>query len=388
MKAMSTSVAISVLCALVALQGEPAFAKNTKSKKSSKATSRKIASQSGGSIDVDQSGAVAVDGKRIPIQAGKTSLTLMSARIIEAMPLNVSANPAFRLQPLEMYSRATMDGKTTTTKLNSSEQTVLADPSWQFYESETQINRAHRLDLSFPMSNDELESLKGKVVMFALPAGTSPEKLSVAWNECDGAGPVTGHYTGFACARGRFLADDYAGFIRDHLLSCVNQGMDAAGLPKATKVHIEHDGTSGDARHQVTPSLHNAGRAVDIQSMTATASDGAHVFDFRKTNTNHVLSGSCAPAGSANCKYYEAFRECWHKLQKARACAENSNPARRWIGTLGWEDKQHIAHHLHTSMPFCPHTAGHWTTSFSDEVDADGEPSDYDGKKNDGGIDI
>jgi hypothetical protein len=281
--------------------------------------------------------------------------------------------PAFRVKPLELRNQ---DGEVT--KLNVTGRTLQADESWKFFENEKSIDADHKLNLSFPMSIEQLDSLKGKIVIFPISENSTADRISISWNECDGAGAVTGNYAegskDYPCSQRRFLDDDYAAYLRDHMLDCVSAGTKSAGLGAARKVQIAHDGTEGDAAHKRTPSLHNAGRAIDIQRMIVTTTSGTQkVFDFRQTNTSHVLSGTCAPAGSPNCKYYETFRQCWHNLMKARACPGNANPARRWIGTLGWEDKKHIAHHLHTSLPFCPRKGNYWTTAFDDESDADND---------------
>ena len=332
---------------------------------------RKPAGAETAALDVNESGEVKVDGKAVTIQAGKSRIALMVARIEDAMP--VGDAPVFRLQPLSVHSRETMEGKTTVTKVDGGIRAFQGDSSWMFYQDENHLDSAHEVSVSFPPAAEEWAMLKGKVAVFPVPADQTLETLQASWNECGGAGGVTGNYTGYECIQNRKLADEYLGFIRDHMLACVSQASTKAGIGAATKVHIVHDGTMGDARHQKTRSLHNLGRAVDVQQMVVTTASGTHTFDFRQTNTNHRLSATCAPAGTAMCKFYEAFRTCWHGLMVGRSCPGNRNPKRRWIGTLGWEDRQHIAHHLHTSMPFCPRSDGHWTTAYDDEADGEDE---------------
>jgi hypothetical protein len=127
------------------------------------------------------------------------------------------------------------------------------------------------------------------------------------------------------------------------------------------KVHIEHDGTAPDPRHSER-SLHTFGRAVDVMVVTTTDAKGVRrQFDFQKTNPDRVVSPSCSPARSAECRFFEGFRACWHELHVARRCpARQDGP----LGTLGWEDKAHIAHHLHTSLPFCPDNKGNAITLY------------------------
>ncbi len=362
-----------VVIAAIGIAAGPAFAKSTHAKKQA----RKPANAES-SIEVDSEGDVQVDGQKVDIQAGKSVMALMTARIVQALPTGADAIPAFRLQPLELHTRESLEGPTKVSKLNGNVRVVQADTDWMFYENENSIGRGQQLDLQFPMGREALNDLKGKVVVFPVGDEANAEKVSVVWNEC--TGPFTGNYANgkeYACAKTRSLNDEFAGYLRDHLLTCVNAGMKKAGLAPAKKVHIAHDGTGGDSAHQKTPSLHNAGRAIDIQRMHVSTASGAYVFDFKKTNTNHKLSGTCAPATSDNCEFYEAFRNCWHGLMKSRACPANKNPKRRWIGTLGWEDKKHIAHHLHFSYPFCPKSAGHWTTNFGDDADADDSEGDF-----------
>lgn len=345
--------------------------------------SRQPANAEEGSIEITDSGEMVMDGERVEGQSGPV-MKLMVARIEAVVPAGLSDAPVFRLQPLELHSRESVDGDVTVQKLDVGIRTLQADSSWRFYNSENNISSDGELNMR------DLRNLRGKVAVFPVSEETTAEKVDVVWNEC--TGPFTGNYAAgkeYACAPRRPLNDEYAGFLKKNLLKCVNMGMKAAGLEAATKVHITHNGTGPDAAHKKTPSLHNAGRAIDIQRIMVNTARGKYTFDFKKTNTNHVLSPKCAPAGTDNCEFWEAYRNCWHGLMKARACPSNRNPKRRWIGSLGWEDKKHIAHHLHMSYPFCPKSAGHWTTSFGDdEGETEDDFSPVPQREDDGGIDI
>jgi hypothetical protein len=199
-------------------------------------------------------------------------------------------------------------------------------------------------------------------VIMPYPSDINAAMFDVKWNECQGA--LTGNYSGLPCNKNRGLSDDYMAFLKQHYLPCVNAALAKAGLPAAKAVHITHDGTVADERHS-RGSLHAVGRAIDVMKVITTGADGrTNTFDFTKTNTNRRLSHSCAPAGTANCKFFEGFRACWHQLHVARHCpARRSGP----IGTIGWEDRDHIAHHLHTSYPFCPNNKGYFITESSQE---------------------
>jgi hypothetical protein len=227
---------------------------------------------------------------------------------------------------------------------------VSADPrpftpqaDWKMFDAEGEVTKDPRFALRviMPYPTDE----------------SSNKSIDVIWNECQG--PISGNYVGVSCARTRGLADEYMAYLNQHFLPCVNQSLGSVGLSPATAVHIQHDGTTADAQHN-SGSLHQVGRAIDIQIVTTTDAQGQkNSFDFRQTNTDHVLSHSCKPAGTKLCKFYETFRACWGKLQVDRHCpARHDGP----IGTMGWEDARHIAHHLHTSYPFCPNNNGYFIT--------------------------
>ncbi|MGZ3650865.1 MAG: hypothetical protein ACXVB9_01025 [Bdellovibrionota bacterium] len=216
------------------------------------------------------------------------------------------------------------------------------EASWKMFDAEGEITT----DAAFA----------ARVIM-PYPLDPGQASIDVIWDECDGS--ITGNYTGLPCNKHRGLSDDYMAYLKQNYLPTVNDAMAAAGLSPAVSVHIVHDGTTADARHN-KGSLHSAGRAIDVQIVTTVdAKGGTNTFDFRKTNTDHRLSHSCAPAGTQLCKFFEAFRVSWGKKQVARRCPGRSGGP---IGTIGWEDKDHIAHHLHTSYPFCPNNKGYFIT--------------------------
>jgi hypothetical protein len=218
----------------------------------------------------------------------------------------------------------------------------LPAPDWKLFDAEGAITEDPRFAI--------------RVIM---PFRTTGNAVDVEWNEC--VGNINGNYVGLPCAAHRGLSNDYMSYLKQNYLPTVNVALKAAGLSPAVSVHIEHDGTMGDARHRGEGgSLHVAGRAIDQKVITTTDADGnKHSFDFTKTNTTHKLSHSCAPAGTQNCQFFEAFRKEWARLQTGRSCHATSIGL---TGTIGWEDKDHIAHHLHTSMPFCPNSKGWFIT--------------------------
>jgi hypothetical protein len=251
------------------------------------------------------------------------------------------------LRPVEAHMTNT-DGSVQKTNVTAEARPFVAENSWKMYDAEGEVTDDPRFAL--------------RVIMPYPVLSTDSIFMDTVWNECQG--PVTGNYTGLPCNKNRGLSDDYMAYLKQNFLPTVNKALAATGLPAAASVHITHDGTVADERHS-RGSLHAVGRAVDIQIMTPTDAAGKEIasFDFRKTNTDHRLSSSCKPAGTQLCKFYEAFRAEWGKLQVARRCpGRQSGP----IGTIGWEDSRHIAHHLHTSYPFCPNNKGYFITKSKD----------------------
>ncbi len=286
-------------------------------------------------MDFDDKGVVKADGQLVKVRAGKTSPVMMLAEVVSAM--DIDGGLAFKLKPLESRTRST-DGKLEKKQLSGAIINVLYEGDWGLIDK-----------------NDEpTDNPKSAVkVVLPFPNDAELEKTVVSWNECEGT--VTGNYTGYPCSRGRGMADVFYGFLRDNILSCTTAGLAGVGGGTATKIHIVHDGTTADSAHN-RKSLHAAGRAVDIQTVTITTGNGQRSFDFRITT---------AKPDSQDRKFYEGFRQCWHKIHMSRGCPHRAsgNP----VGTIGWEDKRHKGHHLHTSMPFCPNT-NHWfETSFGDD---------------------
>ena len=245
------------------------------------------------------------------------------------------------LRPVEARKTG-RDGKVEKFAVSAEPRPFVAETGWQMFDAEGQVTEDARF---------------AQRVIMPYPADVSTAMFEVKWNECEG--PVTGNYTGYPCNKNRGLADDFMVLLKMNYLPCANEALTRAGLPAAVAAHLQHDGTMADERHN-RGSLHAAGRAVDVMQVTVTYQNSKKAtFDFTKTNTNHRTSARCAPAESANCKFFEGFRACWHKIHVGRKCpARNNGP----IGTIGWEDKDHIAHHLHTSYPFCPNNKGHFIT--------------------------
>ncbi len=177
----------------------------------------------------------------------------------------------------------------------------------------------------------------------------------ISWNEC--SGNVTGNYTGYKCVNQRKMAEEFRPFLMQNAVKCTNAGLDRLGLASVSSIHLIHDGVQADSAHS-SRSLHALGRAIDIQQVKA----GGRSFDFRITSRQ---------PNSADRKFYEGFRACWNNLMIARGCPRRQSGAP--VGTIGWEDKKHINHHLHTSLPYCPSSRGYFTTSFTNDVEEDAE---------------
>lgn len=180
----------------------------------------------------------------------------------------------------------------------------------------------------------------------------------VSWRECEG--DVTGNYSGAGCTT-RKIHDDFLPFLKQNAIRCTNAGLAAVGAASVAKVHIVHDGVVADSRHS-RRSLHAIGRAIDIQQIKA----GGRSFDFRVTSNK---------PDSADRKFYEGFRQCWHSIHVQRGCPRRDSGYP--VGTIGWEDRNHRSHHLHASMPYCPSSRGFFTTSFgydpTNDVEEDAE---------------
>lgn len=224
-------------------------------------------------------------------------------------------------------------------------------------------NSAHAEDTPyqtpFGLSTLEIDdagdvAVDGKILVDTPDNGFSAE----GWNECQG--PVDGNYIGYPCIRSRGMSPEFLTFMRANMIRCSSAGLArAGGGGRVSGVHIVHDGTLADTRHN-RRSLHAAGRAIDILQMRLTTSAGTRTYSFRDTSSR---------PGGANRKFFEGFRQCWHNLQKARRCPnrKSGNP----VGTIGWEDAHHRNHHLHTSMPFCPNRGGWFETSIGETDEAE-----------------
>ncbi|HEY8279273.1 MAG TPA: hypothetical protein VIH99_06605 [Bdellovibrionota bacterium] len=297
--------------------------------------------EAGESLDLDSEGGAWInDTSYVEGTTGKPAD--LHAEVVKAME-GPEGSTILYLRPTE--ARKTVGGEETKVSLTAEPRAMVVRDDWKMFDAEHQ-----------PTSDPQFASS----VIIPYPMESADAAMfEVVWNECEGA--IQGNYVGTKCRSKEFLADDYMAFMKKNYLNCVNAGMANAGLAPAVKIHIMHDGTAGDMSHKRTPSLHNAGRAIDLQTLTTTDKDGKkNVFNFRSTSPSHALSSRCTPAATPTCKVFEGFRSCWHKLHVARKCPPRAKGAP--IGTLGWEDKKHVAHHLHTSMPFCPSRQGHYIT--------------------------
>jgi hypothetical protein len=326
-----------LLLALPCLPGSQAFGKerHTAKKPAWQAERAPATTPETFTIDFDSKGHVKADGQPISVRTGKTAPVMMLAEVMSTM--DVGQGLSFKLKPLESRSRSA-DGKLEKKQLPGTVISVLYEGDWGLIDKNDE-------------PTDEVKSAVKVILPF--PEKSDLQKIVVSWNECDG--PVSGNYTGYPCSRGRGMADVFYAFLRDNILGCATGGLAGVGGGIASSIHIVHDGTTADSAHN-RKSLHAAGRAVDIQSVSIATDKGERRFDFRITSSQ---------PGSQDRRFYESFRQCWHKIQMSRGCPRRSsgNP----VGTIGWEDRRHKGHHLHTSMPFCPNT-NHWfETSFGDD---------------------
>lgn len=245
------------------------------------------------------------------------------------------------LRPLEAR-KVDANGNTVKISISGMAKPFSPESTWTMFDAQGAITQdvryAHRVLLPYPVE-------------------FSGAPLVTNWDECDGA--LNGNYVGLPCSKNRGLSDDYLVYLKLNYLPCINESLQAIHLPPAISVHIEHDGTTADNQHNRF-SLHTVGRAIDVREITTTFSNGqSSLFDFTATNADHKLSSSCSPAETDNCKFFERFRACWGRKQIARRCPPRHDGP---IGTIGWEDARHIAHHLHTSYPFCPNNKGYFIT--------------------------
>ena len=290
------------------------------------------------SMDFNSNGEAKVNGSPLQDTAAEKPLDVY-ADVVKVID-GPEGSTMLYLHPVEARRQGS-DGATEKFSVGGEPRPFSPDPDWKMFDAEGAVTE----DPHFALH-----------VIMPYPLGTSASMFDANWNECNG--PFSGNYMGLPCSRNRNLSDDYLAYLKKNFLPCANTSLKAVGLPAATSVHIRHDGTLADQRHNPY-SLHAVGRAIDVMQVVTTGPTGSNTFDFTKTNTNRELSRSCAPAAGNNCKFFEALRTCWHKLQVARRCpGRNSGP----IGTIGWEDREHIAHHLHMSYPYCPNNKGYYIT--------------------------
>ncbi|MGZ6404297.1 MAG: hypothetical protein ACXWTJ_22775 [Bdellovibrionota bacterium] len=190
------------------------------------------------------------------------------------------------LRPTEARKKGP-DGKEIKTAVSAQPKPFTPESSWKMF------------DAKGALTNDARYATR---VVLPYPADITGALLEANWNECDG--PINGNYVGLPCSTHRGLSDDYLAYLKTNYLSCINESLKASGLATAVSVHIEHDGTTADNQHNKF-SLHSVGRAIDVRELTTTDASGkTNLFDFTQTNTDHQLSNHCAPAGTANCKFF------------------------------------------------------------------------------------
>lgn len=293
----------------------------------------------GDTLEFNSNGEAKVNG--VPFQAGTTAKpTDLYADVVQVIQ-GPESGAILYLRPVEARKTGS-DGKIEKLSISAEPRPFVPESDWKMYDAEGKT------------TDDPRYAFR---VMLPYPMDVSSALFEAMWNECEGT--VNGNYVGLPCSKNRGLSDDYVIYLKKNYLPCINKSLGEAGLPAAVSVHLQHDGTMADDQHSAH-SLHNVGRAIDVMQITTTSADGtSNFFDFTKTNVDHKLSNSCQPAGTANCKFFERFRACWHTLQVARKCAPRHDGP---IGTIGWEDGRHIAHHLHTSYPFCPNNKGYFIT--------------------------
>lgn len=289
-------------------------------------------------LSLDTDGRVELNGDEV---VAKPTPKLF-AEVEKIIPGN-DGTMVFHLRPIELRQKND-DGSVKKSPMQGEAKPFVYNELWKMYDAE---------------GGETLDPEMAMRVLIPAPASFDANTAEVKWNECDKDLP--GNYIGLNCNKNRFMDDVFVAFLKQNLLKCVNVGMARVGGKPAVKTYILHDGTSGDAKHDRN-SLHMAGRAVDFLVIGAIDANGNRTdFDFRKTNSPRQANSKCLPAGSPNCKFFEGFRSCWGKIHTARGCGPRSSG--QPVGTIGWEEKRHVAHHLHTSMPFCPKSRGFKTTS-------------------------
>lgn len=155
-----------------------------------------------------------------------------------------------------------------------------------------------------------------------------------------------------ACTRALGNVDFYEALDKS-FNKCAERGAIAAGVKSPSGQYtgkVIHKGLIGDASHKdVKPgqnsSLHNVGRAIDIQKIEVNGE--LFVFDRASEQFASGVQGK-------EFKFFKAFRACWAAAAKAsnKACGRKSQARGDQFGSLGWEDDRH-QHHLHISLPVC-----------------------------------
>jgi hypothetical protein len=161
------------------------------------------------------------------------------------------------------------------------------------------------------------------------------------WNECAVAS-MLGSYKGHKCAKRRSISKLFYSFLKKNLSSCVKAGLRSARKSGGKTIKLIHKGISGDKAHRKAgKSLHNIDRAIDISDIVA----GKTKINFRT---------AVVKTKSWQRKFYNSFRTCYQKahLRRSSRCKINKRKNGGYVGTIGWEDKNH-KHHLHLSYPFC-----------------------------------
>jgi len=186
----------------------------------------------------------------------------------------------------------------------------------------------------------------------------------------------------FSCQPGTAMAQPLFTFMNDHLKTCMNVGLRAAGNHGVIKsVEINSKGTwyVRKERGGKEFSQHSTGRAIDVVSFNVTMDDGAKMTLPTSCIENppgglrspgFSDKNSCKRVGDMG-RFYDGFMKCWQdqvRLAKQNCeglkdafcrdlqnhgCSGNTN------GALGVDDPDgDHKDHMHLSLPLCPKQKG------------------------------
>lgn len=155
------------------------------------------------------------------------------------------------------------------------------------------------------------------------------------WNECSDS--PTGNYDVYNCAKSRQVAVIFDNFLKNRLMTCVDEGLQAMGGGRAQDFHIVHAGVTADARHSPY-SLHSHNRAIDVKVIRVLLTTGAtKQFTYSKTG---------------NRPFYKNLRKCWGEQVNVYNGCPYYGGDKALTGSIGWENRDH-GRHMHLSVPYC-----------------------------------